>query len=461
VLVDRAFFGSPYEGSRILAKTGAALVTALTREHIARLLKTAVEEAIPNAQTRIFLERPTDGLREVSDDGPLPPPLATLLAAGRVVTSVDLPETYPKAVSREAVVAALARLGAEVAVPIRVGEELAGVLTAGRRHSGRYYTAGDADFLVALAQQAAIALQNARSYESLVALNSHLEERVRERTDQLEQANREMVDAYATLKRTEVQLVQAEKMAALGQLVAGVAHEINNPVSFVLGNVAPLRERLERLRALAEAHQDGELSTLADRIARAFEIIARGAERTAAIVGDLRTFSRVGDAHRHPMDVQESIEMTLRLLRPRWAGRIAIHRDYGSLPPIEAVAGHINQVLMNLLANACDAIPGRGNIWVRTRAGGTTVSVSIRDDGIGITAEHVHRIFEPFFTTKPLGEGTGLGLAITHGIVASHGGRIEVASQPGRGTEFSLVLPVDPGVTDTRGERTTTILSAS
>jgi signal transduction histidine kinase len=148
------------------------------------------------------------------------------------------------------------------------------------------------------------------------------------------------------------------------------------------------------------------------------------------------------------MDVQESIEMTLRLLRPRWADRITIHRDYEPLPPIEAVAGHINQVLMNLLANACDAIPGRGNIWLHTTASGTTICVSIREDGVGIAADHLHRIFEPFFTTKPLGEGTGLGLAITHGIVASHGGKIQVASQPGRGSEFSVVLPVHPAMSD-------------
>src|SRR5439155_1316840 len=156
--------------------------------------------------------------------------------------------------------------------------ELAGVLTAGRKRSGLLYTAGDVEFLRALAHEAAIALENARSYEALVALNARLEERVRERTAQLEGANRELAQAYAELKNAEVQLVQSEKMAALGRLVAGVAHEINNPVAFISSSVAPLRRRLET--AAADASPE-----VAELLADAREIVAvmaRGGERTAA-----------------------------------------------------------------------------------------------------------------------------------------------------------------------------------
>src|SRR5262249_19212737 len=132
----------------------------------------------------------------------------------------------------------------------------------------------------------------------------------------------------------------------------------------------------------------------------------------------------------------------LRLLRPSWQGRIEVHREYGTLPPIEAAPNQINQVMMNLLANACDAISGRGNIWIRTRSEHGRVTVSIRDDGAGIPAEKLAMIFDPFFTTKGPGKGTGLGLAISQRLVTEHGGTIAVTSEPGGGTEFTIVLPV-------------------
>jgi signal transduction histidine kinase len=442
--IDRFFFGATYEGAQILARSGGALVTALTRDHISPLLHAAVGEAVPNVRTRVFLEaRPRSGrLDEVGGTESLPSSLVPLLTAGRIVTTFDPPAAYADPPSQEAAAAALAALGAEVAVPITIGDTLAGALTAGRKRSGRYYTARDVDFLSALAQQAAIALQNARSYEALVELNAHLERRVSERTADLERAGREIADAYAALKRTELQLVQAEKMASLGQVVAGVAHEINNPVSFIVGNLQPLRDRLARLRAEIEGRDIPGIDDLIDRVERGFEIIARGAERTAAIVQDLRTFSRLGDAELRPVDVHDALEVTLRLLHPRWNGRIVIHRAYGPVPVLQGAAGQLNQVFMNLLANACDAIATQGNIWIRTSCEGGSIAIAVRDDGAGIPPEHVHRVFEPFFTTKPQGKGTGLGLAIAHGVVASHGGAIHVTSAVGRGTEFRVVLPV-------------------
>ena len=134
--------------------------------------------------------------------------------------------------------------------------------------------------------------------------------------------------------------------------------------------------------------------------------------------------------------------MSLRLLESRWRDRIEIHRDYGTLPPVECDPGQVNQVFMNVLANAYDAIPERGNLWLTTRAEGDRVRVTIRDDGVGMAPEVVSRIFDPFFTTKDVGGGTGLGLAISQGVVAAHGGRIEVESAPGRGTTFRIILPL-------------------
>src|SRR5207249_3623942 len=196
-----------------------------------------------------------------------------------------------------------------------VGAELAATLQRGRILALVRECVG-----TALANQAAIALENARTYEALIELNARLEQRVRERTAQLEGANRELADAYAELKNAEVQLVQSEKMASLGRLVAGVAHEINNPVSFISSSVAPLRRRLET--AAADAPPE-----VAELLADAREIVAvmaRGAERTAAIVKDLRSFSRLGEAARKPVDLHDGLEVSLRLLEPRWRGRIEI-----------------------------------------------------------------------------------------------------------------------------------------
>jgi signal transduction histidine kinase len=422
-LVDRVFFRIRYDGAQVLAAVGAELAATLKRERIVALVCDAVDEAIPNTGTRLHLGAPG----EAGTGAGVPSALLPRLARGEVLSPAD-------AVARDG----LAALGAELAVPLELRGELVGVLAAGRKRSGLPYTAGDVAFLRALAHEAAIALENARSYEALVALNARLEERVRERTRQLEDANRELAEAYAELKNAEVQLVQSEKMAALGRLVAGVAHEINNPVAFISSSVAPLRRRLETAAADAPPEVAQLLADAREMVA----VMARGAERTAAIVKDLRAFSRLDEATRKRVDLHDGLEVSLRLLEPRWRERIAIHRDYGTLPAVECDPGQLNQVFMNVLANACDAIPEGGNLWLTTRADGDRVCVTIRDDGVGMAPEVVARIFDPFFTTKDVGGGTGLGLAISQGVVAAHGGRIEVESAPGRGATFRIVLPL-------------------
>jgi signal transduction histidine kinase len=429
--VDRVFFRTRYDGAQVLATLGSQLGSVVARDRIAERVCDTVEAAIPNGSTRLFVVDPNGRLCGIARDGVVPDALTRRLSAGRVVTAFDPPEAYSDESTQQAVRGALGELGAEIAVPLQFGEELRGALLAGPKRSGLFYTAGDAEFLSAVAHQAAIALANAESYQALMELNASLEQRVRERTLELEAA-------YQELKTAETQLVQSEKMASLGRLVAGVAHEINNPVSFIATSIAPLRRRLERV---GTASPD-EAARLLAEAREIIDIMARGADRTTAIVRDLRSFSRLGEAARKPADLEEGIEVTLRLLESRWRDRVTIHRDYEPLPAVECDPGQLNQVFMNLLANACDAAPVGGSIWISTRRCDDGVCVAIRDDGPGIPPESVGRIFEPFFTTKDVGGGTGLGLAIAHGIVTAHGGRIEVESMPGAGASFRVVLPV-------------------
>jgi len=437
-LVDRVFYRTRYDGAQVLADAGAALSSVLTRDDIATIVCSAVDHAIPSSGARLWVESGSGDLCEVGGQGRVPAPLLPHLATDRVLTSFDAVEAYDDEETHRAVRGALEALGAEVAVPLRYRDGLMGVLTVGPKRSGLFYTAGDAEFLRALCHQAATALVNARTYEELVALNTTLEQRVRDRTEALERSNSELGEALHELKNAEVQLVQAEKMASLGRLVAGIAHEINNPVSFISTSVAPLKRRLVRA---GEGATD-DVQRMLREATELVDIMERGADRTATIVKDLRTFSRLHEATRKEVDLNEGIEVSLRLLESHWRDRIRIHRDLGALPLVECDPGQINQVFMNLLTNACDAIVDEGNVWITTSWDGQSVGVAIRDDGCGIPPDTIGRVFDPFYTTKGVGEGTGLGLSISHGIVEAHGGRLEVRSTPGEGTTFSVVLPV-------------------
>ncbi|HRE54662.1 MAG TPA: CHASE2 domain-containing protein [Candidatus Competibacter sp.] len=297
--------------------------------------------------------------------------------------------------------------------------------------------------------------------------NRTLEARIAERTQELTSVNQELVNrnhqievAYKELGRTQEQLIHSEKMASLGLLVAGIAHELNNPISFVHNNLEFIEEYIERLNGIILAYSglaemEGQKRRRGDKqkdLAR-FETIEKnlqelisscksGADRVKQIVLDLRTFSRTDDLGLVMADLQSGIESSLNLLSREHKDRIAIHREYGGLPLVECYAGQINQVFMNLLQNAAQAIPERGQIWITTEPLDDWVRISIKDSGKGISNKDLERIFDPFFTTKPFGEGTGLGLSISYGIIEKHGGKITVGSQLGEGSEFTVELPV-------------------
>jgi two-component system NtrC family sensor kinase len=276
--------------------------------------------------------------------------------------------------------------------------------------------------------------------------------------DQLADKNSTLEATNMKLRETQTALVQAEKMAALGQLVAGIAHEINNPLAFVYNNlvtierdakdlvrgldayrdaVAPMAELVARLK---ETEDDLELLTAQRELMQYVEDSKEGLDRVKNIILNLRNFSRLDEGEVKVVDVADGVESTLKILAHVMKDRIDVEREYHVVSKIEAYPGLLNQVFMNLLANAAQAIQETGRIRIRIFEAEGTVRVAISDSGCGIPPELLRKIFDPFFTTKPVGSGTGLGLSTSYGIMQKHGGQILVDSIPGQGSTFTVVL---------------------
>jgi two-component system, NtrC family, sensor kinase len=299
----------------------------------------------------------------------------------------------------------------------------------------------------------------------------------------------ELETAYRELQNTQAQLIQAEKMSSLGQMLAGIAHEINNPTSFIYGNITPAIEYAEDLLKIVELYRQyypepvAEISEQleasdADFIAEDFPkllvSIKEGANRISQIVLSLRNFSRLDEKERQRVDIHEGIDNTLLLLKHRLKQQpsrpeIQIIKEYGELPLVECYPSQLNQVFMNILSNAIDALEDSNGLWVMDNREESandplpissyplptiwiysevrdrnSVTVRIVDNGSGMTPEVQQNVFNPFFTTKPLGKGTGLGLAISYQIVVEkHSGRLECFSTQGQGTEFLIYLPIE------------------
>lgn len=291
--------------------------------------------------------------------------------------------------------------------------------------------------------------------QDLADTNARLEEKVAERTQELTALLKKMED-------TQSQLLQSEKMAAIGQLAAGVAHEINNPIGFVNSNLGTLRSYTERLLNVIGAYEQcqakvkdiplddimavraaADLDFLRDDVMSLLKESQEGLTRVKKIVQDLKEFSHVDEAEWQIADLNEGMESTLNVVANELKYKAEVMRQYGQLPPVRCIPAQVNQVLMNLLVNAAQAIENRGTITVRSGSDGQLAWIEVQDTGKGMSPDTQKRIFEPFFTTKPVGKGTGLGLSLSYDIIVKrHGGRFEVTSEPNAGSTFRVWLPV-------------------
>ncbi len=278
----------------------------------------------------------------------------------------------------------------------------------------------------------------------------------------LEEQKKELQLTLRNLKTTQSQLIQSEKMASLGLLTAGIAHEMNNPVNFIGGSVNPLKRDLEALLTFCEKYdqilkthkldqatsevnklkEELDFDYITKEIMSLIEGIGEGATRSSQIVKGLRSFSRLDEEKWQLYDIHEGIESTLILLQNKTKNRIRIRTEFGKLKPIECQPSRLNQVILNVLNNSIQAIEGKGEVLIQTVESGIGIKIIIKDSGKGMTPEVQKQIFDPFFTTKEVGEGTGLGLSISYGIIEQHNGNIDVISEPGKGTEFIISLPL-------------------
>ena len=287
-----------------------------------------------------------------------------------------------------------------------------------------------------------------------------------EQHERVQRRNEEIEKAHLALKEAQAQLVQSEKLASVGQLAAGVAHEINNPIGFITSNLGTLKSYAELMKRLLEGYrqhanagseappQGESLSELRElEEAEDIEFVLEdldelltdsisGAARVKDIVQGLKSFSRIDEAKLAEEDLHAGIESTLKVVANEIKYNCSIEKDYGELPPVTCNLAQINQVFMNILINAAQAMESQGTMTITTRTDGDFAVVRFRDTGSGIPADKLGSIFDPFFTTKPVGSGTGLGLSISYGIIQDHGGTIEVESEVGVGTEFTIRLPL-------------------
>jgi len=355
-----------------------------------------------------------------------------------------------------------------IAVPLFLKNKTVGVIETLNKADGNLFDSEDTEMLITMAGQIAVSIENAKmaedlkkSRERIEEYSRNLENMVRKRTEQLEKAN-------SDLMATQSQLLQTEKLSSIGQLAAGVAHEINNPIGFINSNLRTMGGYVEgilvlidRYEAIIRTIKDKDYNALnaefkevaATKKAIAFDFIKEDIEkliqesrdgtfRVYKIVRDLRDFSRADDAERKFFDIHRALDSTINIVWNEIKYKAEIVKDYGEIPEVECLPTQLNQVFMNLLINAAQSIEKKGKITIRTYDGDNKAFVEISDTGCGIPPENLGKLFDPFFTTKEPGKGTGLGLSISYNIIKNHKGELRVSSKLGEGTTFTVELPL-------------------
>ena len=305
--------------------------------------------------------------------------------------------------------------------------------------------------------------------ERCVIVDAHDITRRKEIEQALRREKAEQGELIRKLEEAQSQLLQSEKLASIGQLAAGIAHEINNPIGYVGSNLSTLQGYIEDLLELVTVYESGEpllqrepqlferITQIKDKSDIAFlrddirSLIAEsmdGANRVRRIVQDLRDFSRVGATEWQRYDIHSGLDSTINVVWNEIKYKAELVREYGTVPEVDCIPSQLNQVFMNLLVNAAQAIAERGTITIHTDCVAGMARVAVSDTGQGILPENLAKLFDPFFTTKPVGQGTGLGLSVSYGIIKHHGGHIDVRSEPGKGTTFTVCLPLDHPPTD-------------
>ena len=352
--------------------------------------------------------------------------------------------------------------------PIINQGKLIGIIYLENHLTAGVFTCDRLQVIKLLTAQAAISLENAQLYSKLEEYSHNLEQKVEERTQEITQKATQLESTLEKLYSTQAQLIQAEKMSGLGQLVAGIAHEINNPINFIYGNLEPANEYITSLIELNNLYQqlypqplpeieekiaDIELEFIVNDLHKLLSSMKIGADRIRQIVLSLRNFSRLDESEMKPVDIHSGIDSTLLILQHRLKNNskhseITIIQEYAQLPLVNCYASALNQVFMNIINNAIDALEEssknhKPTIIIRTEIADTEkILIRIKDNGVGISEPVRNKIFEPFFTTKAIGSGTGLGLSISYSIVVEkHGGQLTCNSIQGVGTEFAIALP--------------------
>ncbi|MDJ1182487.1 trifunctional serine/threonine-protein kinase/ATP-binding protein/sensor histidine kinase [Roseofilum casamattae] len=361
------------------------------------------------------------------------------------------------------------RPGSILCIPISKQGRILGIFYMENNLTVGAFTRDRIEVLQILAGQAAISLENAQLYAEVANYSQSLEQEVQRKTEQLSQKAADLEQALEDLQHTQSQLIQSEKMSAIGQLVGGIAHEINNPVSFIQGNLHYTESYVKKLLDLLLLYQqeypeqnatiqakveESDLEFILEDVTQILESMKVGSERIKQIVLSLRNFSRLDEADLKSVDLHLGIESSLLILQSRFhesQPEVQAVTTYGQLPEVTCYASEINQVFFSLISNALDAfkeveeMPKNPQIRIQTEVlDNGWVRIAIADNGCGISEDTQKRMFDPFFTTKPVGSGTGLGLSVSYAIVKKHGGELTCASTVGSGSTFAIEIPIEP-----------------